>query len=196
MSSNKRNGLLLNDFEDIRALKNGDRGAFEALLEAYQHVVFNVVLNIVQHQQDAEDITQEVFISIFNNIGQFRGEAKLSTWMYRIAVSKALEWERKKKARKAINYFKNLIGIDDAQIENKEFCHPGIALQNKENAILLFQALKKIPEKQMIAFLLVKSEGLSYQEVAAIMGKTAKSVEGLMQRAKENLRKQLQEHYQ
>ena len=186
---------MLNDFEDIRALKNGDRGAFEALLDAYQHVVFNVILNIVQHQQDAEDLTQEVFISIFNNINQFRGEAKLSTWIYRIAVTKAIEWERKKKTKKAINYFKNLIGIEYAKDEVAGFSHPGIELQKKENAILLFKALKKIPEKQMIAFLLVKSEGLSYQEVAVIMNKTPKSIEGLMQRAKENLRKMLASNY-
>lgn len=185
---------MLNEFEYIGLLKNADKNAFERLIEDYQHIVYNTILGIAQHQQDAEDLTQEVFVSIFKNINQFRGDAKLSTWIYRIAVTKALEWERKKRSKKAINYFKNLMGLENIKEELSHFQHPGIELQNKEKSILLFKALREIPEQQRIAFLLVKSEGLSYQEVALIMEKSVKSIEGLMQRAKENLKKILIKH--
>ena len=80
--------------------------------------------------------------------------------------------------------------------EPAHFHHPGVQMDNKELAALLFKALKKLPENQRVAFVFIKTEGQSYQEVADIMNLTVKSVEALMHRAKENLRKILQDYYQ
>ena len=179
----------------IEQLKQKESSAFSQLIDLYQHIVFNTILNIVQHEQDAEDLAQEVFIRIYNSIEHFRGDAKLSTWIYRISYTTALEWERKKKAGKAINYFKNLIGINEQSQVISTFDHPGVAIENKEKARMLFRALKSLPDNQKIAFLLIKSEGLSYKEVSEIMNKSIKSIEGLIQRAKENLRISLKEYY-
>ncbi len=181
--------------EFIALLKKRDDSAFNQLLELYQHMVYNSILNIVQHEQDAEDLSQEVFIRIFKSIDSFRGDAKLSTWIYRITYTTALEWERKKKAGKAINYFKNLIGINEQKDSIASFDHPGVSIENKEMARALFKALSQLPEQQRIAFLLIKSEGLSYQQASEIMNKSIKSLEGLIQRAKENLKLQLNNFY-
>ena len=181
--------------EFIELLKKGDRVSFTQLVEEYQHVVFNTIYKITQQLHDSEDLTQEVFIQIYKGIQHFRGDAKLSTWIYKIAYLKAIEWERKKKSKRSINYFKNLIGIQTDKEDIPDFYHPGIALQNKENAAVLFKALNQLSENQRIAFLLIKSEGLSYQEVGTIMKKTTKSIEGLIQRANENLRSILKENF-
>ena len=152
-------------------------------------------MSIVQQFQDAEDLTQEVFVQVYKSINGFRGDSKLSTWIYRIAITKSLELERKRKAQKTIGYFKNMIGLDLNKVEAKEFHHPGIAIQQKENAALLFRALKNLPENQRLAFVLIKADGLSYQEVGALMNKSVKSIEGLIHRAGENLRVALKSHY-
>lgn len=181
--------------EFIELLKRGDTRAFSELVEQYQHFVFNTILSIVQQFQDAEDLTQEVFAQVYKSIGNFRGDSKLSTWIYRIALTKSLELERKRKAKRTIGFFKNLIGLEQANLDDKEFHHPGIIMQQKENAVYLFKALQCLPENQRIAFVLIKAEGLSYQEVSAIMNKSVKSIEGLIHRAGENLRQQLKSYY-
>ena len=172
----------------IQNLKNGEIGAFDQLIDDYQNKVYNTILSIVQQEQDAEDLTQEVFIQIFTSIRKFRGDAKLSTWIYKISVMKSLEFLRKKRAKKRLYFFKNLIGIQSIENQITDFSHPGIELINKEKAIQLFSALRKLPENQRVAFTLIKIEGLSYQEVGEIMNKSVKSIEGLTIRAKEHLK--------
>ncbi len=91
--------------ELVASLKNQDELAFRFLVEAYKNKVYNSILGIVQNLEDAEDLTQDVFIEIFKSIGGFREEAKLSTWIYRIAVLKALDFTRKKKRIKRFAFF-------------------------------------------------------------------------------------------
>jgi len=184
----------LNDQELILSLQKGDQLAFKQLVETWQHMVYNTVLSIVQDMQDAEDVSQEVFIQVYHSIKGFRGDAKLSTWLYRVAVSKALDAERKKRSQKRIANLRSWIGLSEKE-EAVHFHHPGVQLDNKERAALLFKAMQKLPENQRIAFTLIKAEGLSYEETADIMNVTIKAVEALMHRAKENLRKQLQQYY-
>ena len=174
--------------EYIEDLKNGDRQAFTQLVDTYKNRVFNTILSIIQQQQDAEDLTQEVFIQVFNSISSFRGEAKLSSWIYKISIMKSYEFERKKKAQKRLNFFKNMVGLGTIQNEFSDFVHPGVELIKKEKAKHLFCALKKLPPNQRTVFTLIKIEGLSYQEVAEIMNKSVKSLEGLMIRAKKQLK--------
>lgn len=186
---------LSNDLGYIELLKQGDSKAFSLLVDNFQHPIYNTVLNITQCTAEAEDITQEVFLLIYKNIHQFRGESKLSTWIYKIAISKSLEWERRKKSKRVIGYFKNLIGLTSLENEIVDFIHPGVSLENKENAHMLFKAMQLLPNNQRIAFILINIEGLTYQEVSDIMKKSIKSIEGLVQRAKENLRKKLTKDY-
>ncbi len=181
----------------IQELQKGSRQAFTHLVETYQHMVYNTVLSFVQHAEDAEDVAQEVFIQAFEQISRFRGESKLSTWLYRIAVNKSIDAERKKKTKKRINLVKKWVGLEsDEVVHLSDFHHPGVSLDRKEDAMLLFKALNQLSEKQKTVFLLIKAEGLSYEEISHIMNITVKAVESLMYRAKDNLKNILANVYQ
>src|SRR5205085_5782755 len=124
-------------------------------------------------------------------------QSKLSNWLYRITLSKALDHLRRKKRKKRFAYIQSLFGAGgETVIEKPDFNHPGVALDNKERAATLFNAIAQLPENQKIAFTLHKVEGLSYQEISDIMKTSISSVESLMHRAKNNLKKLLSEHYE
>ena len=187
----------MNELELIERLKKGDDAAFKIIVEAWQDMVYNTSLGIVQNPEDAEDVAQEVFVQVYESVGQFKGDSKVSTWIYRIAVTKSLDHLRKKKRKKRFAFLQSLFGVNEEEVRHEpDFHHPGVTLENKENAAVLFQAIEKLPDNQKIAFTLHKLEGLSYQEVAEIMESTVSSVESLMHRAKGNLKKYLTEYYQ
>lgn len=174
----------------IEQLKEGDEKAFKTVVDSWKDMVFNTILGIVQSVEDAEDLTQDVFIQVYNSISTFKGESKLSTWLYRIAITKSLDFERKKKRKKRFGFMKSILGDNnEEEVIIPDFHHPGIALDKKENASMLFEAIKELPENQKIAFVLNKVEGLSYQETSEIMQTTVPSVESLLHRAKTNLKK-------
>lgn len=185
----------MNEQDLIRALKAGDGLAFRELVQTWQDMVYNTVLGIVQDTGEAEDLAQEVFIQVFQSVQGFRNESKLSTWIYRIAVTKALDAERKKKTRKRVANLKSWIGLGEEEALAADFHHPGVSLENREKATHLFRALKELPDNQRVAFTLIKTEGLSYEQVADVMNISLKAVESLMHRAKENLRKKLTHYY-
>jgi len=185
----------LNQPETIEKLKRGDTALFSDVVNKWQDKVYNTAISIVQNQEDAEDICQEVFVQLHESIGTFRGEALLSTWLYRITVNKALDYEKKKKTKKRGGLLKAFF-IREESDEPAHFEHPGVLAENKESAKALFYALKKLPESQRIAFVLHKIEGNSYDEIAAITSSTRMAVESLLARAKMNLRKILKNWYE
>jgi RNA polymerase sigma-70 factor (ECF subfamily) len=186
----------LNEQILIKQLQQGVEQAFSQVVDAYQHLVYNTVLGLLQNKEEAEDVSQEVFIQMYQSIGQFKGESKLSTWLYRIAVTKSLDWQRRKNRKKRFAFIEGLFGVDESlKHDPPEFQHPGVAMENKEKASLLFVAIKALPDNQKVAFTLNKVEGLSYQEVAEVMQVTEASVEAYLHRAKQNLRKELGNYY-
>lgn len=188
--------FCLNDLELVERLKKGDEAAFKMIVDTWQDMVYNTSLGIVQSNEDAEDVAQEVFVQVYESIGQFKGDSKFSTWLYRIAVTKSLDHLRKKKRKKRFAFVQSLFGMNEEEVRHEpEFNHPGVSLENKEKAAVLFRAIDKLPDNQKAAFTLHKLEGLSYQEVAEIMETTVSSVESLMHRAKTNLKKNLTDYY-
>ncbi len=182
--------------ELINCLQRGEQQAFSTVVSLYQHMVYNTVLSILQNEADAEDTTQEVFIQVFQSIRSFRGVAKLSTWLYRIAITKALDLERKRRRKKRFAIVQQLFGEGSStEIDPVEFNHPGVLLDNKERASKLFKALQKLPAQQKIAFTLNKIEGLGNEEVGLIMNISFYAVESLLARAKANLKKVLKNYY-
>jgi RNA polymerase sigma-70 factor (ECF subfamily) len=180
----------------VEKLKKGDQSAFKTIVETWQNMVYNTALGIVQNAEDAEDIAQEVFLQVYQSVGSFKGESKFSTWVYRITVTKSLDHERKKKRKKRFAFVRSIFGENNEVLVNPpDFHHPGVVLDNKENASVLLKAVAQLPENQRIAFTLNKIEGLSYQEVSDIMQSSVSSVESLMHRAKNNLKKKLEDHY-
>lgn len=157
-------------------------------------MVFNTALGIVQNEEDADDVAQEVFIKIFKTLKDFRGEANLSTWIYRITVTTALDLEKEKKRQKRGGLLKRVFGGGEEETV-PDFHHPGVAMDKKEDAAVLFKAIRKLPESQRTAFILHKMEGLTNNRVAEIMGISLLAAESLQVRAKNNLRKYLQDYY-
>lgn len=182
--------------ELIVGLKSGSGSAFKELVETRQNLVYNTCLGFLQNQQDAEDITQDVFIKVFESIQQFKGESALSTWIYRVTVTTSLEFLRRKKRKKRAGFLTPIFGIgNEQQVEIPDFHHPGIQLDNREKAAILFKAIRQLPENQQIAFILNKVEGLSYQEVTQVMEMSLSAVESLLHRAKTNLKEILKNFY-
>lgn len=177
----------------IEGLKRGDETCFQYLVETYKDLVYNTAYGLLQQVQDAEDVAQEVFLQVFRSIHSFKAEARLSTWLYRITTSRALDLIRAKKSKKRFGVIQRLwSGEDEAPLDIPAVDHPGVALEQKEDASLLLRAIAKLPENQRVAFTLHKLEGLSYQEISEIMGSSVAAVESLMHRAKLGLRKILE----
>ena len=170
--------------------------SFREIYERYKNNVFNTVLGYVQHTAEAEEVTQDVFLEIYRSLDTFEGRSALGTWVYRIAVNRSLDFLKAKNRKKRFAFLSSLFNTSgDLVHDPPDFHHPGIQLERKENAAVLFKAIHTLPENQKTAFLLAKVEGLSYSEIAAIMELSVSSVESLMVRAKQNLQKKLSEYF-
>lgn len=182
----------------IEALREGSNEAYGRLLDEFQQKVFGTCISFVPNAEDAEDIAQDVFVEVFNSIHKFKGDSKLSTWIYRIATNKCLEFIRKKNTKKRFGFMQSILGNEtpiDRSSYFTEFNHPGIQLENKEKSEILFAAIIKLPEAQRIVYTLNKVDDLSYQEVAEITQKSISSIESLLFRAKKNLQELLHDYY-
>jgi RNA polymerase sigma-70 factor, ECF subfamily len=184
--------------EIIEKLKAGDDEAFRIIVEKYQGLVLNCSFKFLRSKEAAEDITQEVFLEVFESIHSFRGESSLSTWIYRIAVTKSLNYLKSLKRKKR---FATLVGLfngkdGDALLATPESMSPSSEVENQDRARMLSWALEKLSDNQRVAFTLSKYKELSYEEISAVMNLSIPSVESLIHRAKMNLRKLLTLYYQ
>ena len=187
---------MATETELIEQLKKGDEAAFKLIVDQWKDMVYNTALGIVQNETEAEDLTQEVFIKVFENISSFKGESKFSTWLYRIATTTALDHLRSKKRKKRFGFIYSITGSDqNEEGQIPDFHHPGVSFDNKERSKILFKAIERLPANQKAAFTLHKLEGLSYRDISDVLNTTVSAVESLMSRANGNLRKQLEEYY-
>ena len=186
----------MNEEQLIGLLIEKNEAAFRQLVDLYENKVYNTVIGFLRSDEYADDVAQEVFITVYESIGGFRKESSLATWIYRIAVTKSLEFIRKQKRKKRFGIFYSLFGDDVApKFEKVSYDHPGMVLESKETSEALFKALDKLPESQRTAFTLHKIEGMSYEETSQVMNTTISSIESLIYRATINLRKYLTDYY-
>ncbi|MBS1565999.1 MAG: RNA polymerase sigma factor [Bacteroidetes bacterium] len=174
-----------------------DAAAFRAFIQLHQDRVFNTVLNRVQSVKDAEEITQDIFVDVFRRPEAFRGEAAVETWLYRIAINKSIDYLRKRRSRNRW-HISSWLGSNEEQEEinaGADFFHPGVAAEDKEKAAILFKAMQQLPEKQHTAWVLHEMDNRSYKEIADIMQLSLSSVESLLVRARQNLKKILSRMY-
>lgn len=184
---------------DEQALLNNiaakDEEAFQLFVEKYHPMVLNVCNNILNNYDDAMDVSQEVFIKIYESIEQFRGDSKISTWLYRISVNKSLNFLR---SRKRQNWFTGLDLIfanqKDQNLED-DGMKPGENLEEDENKKALHYALNKLAKKQKIALTLNHFEDLPYKEIAEIMEISVSEVGVLINRGKKKLKKIIIEYF-
>lgn len=177
--------------EELRLLQKQDQNTFNSLILNYQDRVFNTLLGLVNHREDAEDLCQEVFVKAYYALPKFKGESKLQTWLYKLAINEGLMHLRRLKSKRMQHTVQQ---IDDRlQIPND--IHPGIAMENKENAKVLYAAINTLPENQIIAFRLRYFDDLKYDDIAEIMETSTAAVDSLLQRAKRNLKGKLENYY-
>lgn len=171
---------------------------FESIVKQNQEKVRNICFRYVNNVDDADDIAQEVFIQVFESISHFREEAQISTWIYRIAVNKSLDFIRSKNRKKRFAQLTSLFKSDEEEsiIEIPSFETPDKELDKKERREVVNFALNKLPENQKTVIVLSKYEGFSNSEISKIMDLSLSAVEALMHRAKKNLHKELYNYFE
>lgn len=152
--------------------------------------MYNLALQYVQNMEDAEEITQDIFLSIYQSIEGFREESKLSTWIYKITINKSIDLINKRKRKKRFAFLTSLFNSEDNDLINEpaHFNHPGVQLENKEALQKLFESINQLPQKQHY---ITKIEQKSLIETAKIMELSPKAVESLLHRARVNLQKKV-----
>lgn len=184
----------MTDSEIIRQIADGDRNMFRKLVERYQPMVFRTCMGFLHHKEDADDLTQEVFIQTYQTLPAYKGDASFSTWIYRISVNASLNKIRKSQKNQLLQRLESVFGGDTG----KEYSFPIPDTENPENILIrsehrewVQRALNSLPENQRTAIVLSKYDDLPQKEIAAIMNMTEGAVEALIQRAKANLREKL-----
>lgn len=174
--------------EIIRSIINGNEKAFASLYDFYSEKVYSTALSYTKNVEEAEEITQDVFVKVYQSAAKFKGDSTLNTWIYRITVNTSLNYIKKKNRFTLFKAMKiNTTPID--------FQHPGVLLENKENAAMLYKVMDCLPDTQKTAFVLSYIEHLPRQEVADIMKTSLKAVESLLQRGKKKMRIELEKSY-
>ena len=180
----------------IAQLRSGSEAAFRSLVERYQDRIYRTALSLLRNPEEAEDVAQEVFVEVHQTIGRFRGEAALSTWLYRLTTSRALKSLRRARAKKRFAYFTSLLGFGNEVLhEPPDPTHPQALLEGQQQLQLLLAHVARLPEQQQVAFTLRHEQELSYEEIAGVLATTVPAVESLLFRARKTLRHHLQHHF-
>lgn len=157
----------------------------------------NTCFRFVKNPQDADDVAQDVFIQVYESLHHFREDAEVSTWIYRIAVNKSLDFLRKQKRKKRFAQITSILGFGSETdfVEVAADSDPFKNLQDKERRQLLDRAIDALPENQKTALTLSKLQGFSTKEIADIMNLSVSAVEALNHRARTNLQKRLGRYF-
>lgn len=159
-------------------------------------MVYNVALNYVQNIEDAEEITQDVFLKVHESLASFKKNSTIKTWIYRITINQSLDFLKKKKSKKRFYIFgkKSQNEFEISNVSNFE--HPGLLLEQQEDVKILFSIINTLPENQKTAFILSKFDGISNSEISEIMNLSISAVESLVFRAKKELKEKLSNKFE
>lgn len=185
------------DPELVQRAQAGDLEAFEVLTTRHERRVYSLALRMLRHEQDAEDVTQQTFLSVVENLDRFRGESSFSTWLLRIAAHAALKIIRKRKGL-------DMVSLEEAiepstatdAIPHPEFIadwrqSPERLVESREIQHLLDEALTRLDEKHRLVFLLRDVEGLSINETAEALELSVANTKVRLLRARLQLREHL-----
>ncbi|MCB0729173.1 MAG: RNA polymerase sigma factor [Ignavibacteriae bacterium] len=173
---------------------NLDEKQFKSVYDEHSKLIYNLCLSYVLNSEDAQDITQEVFVKVYKNYHKFNpSEASIKTWIYRIAINQCLDFLKAGKAKKRFGFITSLFHPESNELiqEAANIDHPGIELEDKEALNNLMKIIYSLPENQKTAVILLKIEGKPHKEAADIMDCSIKALESLFQRAKINIQKKL-----
>lgn len=170
------------DFQLVDKARSGSNEAFEKLMNAYMNQVYAVALRIVRDTAVAEDVAQEVFITVYKQLSSFRGDSAFSTWLYRITVNRALR-TLKKESRYSTDMNQDLMDSRVDSSPNPE--QRAITIQDKNR---VFNLISSLPKKQRTVLALRVEKELSFKEIAKIMGRTVGGVKANYFHAMKNLK--------
>jgi RNA polymerase sigma-70 factor, ECF subfamily len=185
------------DAELVALAQTGDLDAFEALTNRHERRVYSLALRMLRQEQDAEDVTQQTFLSALENVGRFRGDASFSTWLLRIASHAALKVIRKRKGLDTVSLEEATEETDHYDtIPHPEYIadwrqSPEELVHKNETKRLLDDALAKLDDKHRLVFLLRDVEGLSVKEAAEALGLSEANTKVRLLRARLQLREEL-----
>jgi RNA polymerase sigma-70 factor, ECF subfamily len=189
--------LALRD-PDIRLMllvREDQPGAFEELVERYQHRLVAVMMHLVGNAEEAEDLAQEVFLRVYRARKKYRPRSKFSTWLFTIANNLALNSIRSRQRRPVVPLSARESGPLGPRPQEQLVHDPGTGpmqkVQKEELAERIRAALDTLNERQRMAVVLNKFEDMNYAEIAEVMGLTTKAVKSLLSRARMNLRSAL-----
>lgn len=165
----------------MRRVGEGDREAFGGLIQSHRQRVWAVAFRYTRRPEDADDITQEVFIRLWKAAAKWEPAARLSTWLYRVTANLCLDF-RGKRNQSVISLTGDLAASSEAVSE---------ALEAQETAARVQRAIAALPERQRMAVILHRFEGLSYEEIAKVTQWSEAAIESLLSRAYAALRSQL-----
>lgn len=177
---------LKSDQELINEFKNGNAGAYNELVRRYQKKVYWIARRMVGDHQEADDIVQDVFVSVFHKLKDFRSESSFFTWIYRITSNMAISAIRRKKI---INFvrFDDAIPVLSSITDDRD--NPTINLEMKENQTLLEEAIANLPNRQKQVFILRYYEELPYEEISKILNKQISGLKANYFHAVKNIQK-------
>ena len=171
-------------------VKQGDRSAFEALVEKYKHPVMNLVYRTLPDATEAEDLAQHVFLQVWKSAHRYEVSAKFSTWVFTIARNLSLN-EIRRRSRHPAESLDQTSPDDDQPMhqvqDRKNFSAPD-ALLHGDLEGKIEEALRDLPEKQRTALLLCREDELSYEEIAGVLGCSVSATKSLIHRARETLK--------
>lgn len=188
MKSFNKDILIDDDIKFMMDFKNGDVTSFEKLVDKYKKPVLNTIYRLINQKEDAEDLTQEVFLKIYQSAEKYTPQAKFTTWLYKIVYNTSFSYLKKRKN------FKPLSLEVESTIPDKALSIEEQVIQ-AETAEGIKKAVDSLPVQQRMAIILKQYDDLSYEEIAEIMKTSVSSVKSLLFRARENLKDRLKAYY-
>jgi len=172
----------------------GDQSACAELVSGHERMVYQLALHLLGDRDEALDLSQEVFFSVFRTIGRFRGQSALKTWIYRIVINQARNrqrWWRRRHKSDQVSLDQHVAAHGDLR-QPGEHTSPDRAYARKELAEKLWTALDQLPFDQRTVIVLREIDGLSYDDIAFSLGVAVGTVKSRLTRARQTLRQQLQ----
>ena len=184
----------------VKKSQEGDYLSFEELVKRYEKKIYNLAYRIMGNKEDANDVLQETFLQAFKKLSGFKGKAKFSTWLYRIAVNICLMRKRKRKKMKTVSLDIPILTKKEDEIKRElrdDWSESPLAtLENEEVKKTLSEAIGLLPEEYRTVFLLRGLNGLSNQEVAKVLKISLPAVKSRLHRARLFLRDKLSQYFQ
>jgi RNA polymerase sigma-70 factor (ECF subfamily) len=187
----------VDDVELVDAARAGDRAAFRALFERYHRRAYSLAFGVVHNADDALDVVQDAFIKAHRYLDKFEGTSSFYTWLYRIVMNLAIDHLRKHRKSRAVDFSDTTVKEDDAAVGDEDLLpkilggHPGRALVDKEIRQRIEAALEELSENHRAVLVMRELEGLSYEEMAQVMGCSKGTIMSRLFHARRNMQKRL-----